>query len=434
MAITTIDDKHLTNIATAIRQKRGIEDTFKPSEMASAIKDISGGKPILQEVVVQPSISEQTITPSADYDGLSQVKIGAVTRLIDSSIQPENIKKDVEILGVIGTIEDKPAEPVLQNKIVEPNIGKQIITADSGYDGLGQVEVNAVTSKIDSNIKADNIKQGVSILGVQGTIEPGAEVVKKYAPKYVSFRSSPAIDLTEETRMIDTANMTSIAYMFSSAKATSVDVSGWNTSNITDMNSAFYYAEMASLNVSTWDTSKVTIMNSMFGSMSKLTTLDLSNFNTSNVTDMSSMFSYSSKLTSLNLSSFDTSKVTTMAHMFESCGLKEYDLSHFNTYNVTDMNMMFRSFGGSQLDLSSFTNKGRVGISAMFQNCKYLQKLDMRNFTFNVCSSYSYMFENVPTTCLIIVKDDTEKAWLNSKFKSYTNVKTLAEYQAEGGV
>ena len=49
MAITTIDDKYLSNIATAIRQKSGVEDTFKPSEMASAIKNISGSEDLTSE-------------------------------------------------------------------------------------------------------------------------------------------------------------------------------------------------------------------------------------------------------------------------------------------------------------------------------------------------------------------------------------------------
>ena len=389
MAITTIDDKHLTNIATAIRQKRGIEDTFKPSEMASAIKDISGGNPILQEVVVQPSINEQTITPNADYDGLSQVKIGAVTSSIDSDIKPENIKKGVEILGVTGTIEDKPAEPVLQNKSVEPSTGKQIITADSGYDGLGQVTVNEVTSKIDSNIKADNIKQGVSILGVQGTLEQGAEVVKKYKPKYISFYSSPAIDLSEETRMLDTSLMTSMKNMFTSSKATNIDVSEWDISNVTSMTSMF--------------------------SSSKFTTLDLSNWDTSNVNEMSSMFQNASNLTYLDLSNFNTYKVTTgqtMSNMFKSCS------------NLVELN------------ISNFTFSKSINVSAMFQYCRKLQKLDVRNCNFSIItSSYSYMLEEVPTNCLIITKDETEKAWWQQRAgSSYTNIKTLAEYQAEGGV
>ena len=93
--------------------------------------------------------------------------------------------------------------PSLQNKTVSPTTSQQSITADSGYDGLGtvtvnaiqtetktatpstsqqtvnatsgkymtQVTVSAVTSSIDANIAAGNIKKDVNILGVTGTYE-----------------------------------------------------------------------------------------------------------------------------------------------------------------------------------------------------------------------------------------------------------------------
>lgn len=414
MAITTIDDKHLSNIATAIRQKRGIEDTFKPSEMAEAIKDISGGEPILEEVVVQPKTVEQIITPSEEYDGLSQVKIGAVTRLIDGSIQPENIKKDVEILGVIGTIEDKPADPVLQSKIVEPSIGKQTITFDSGYDGLRQVIINEVTNKIDSNIKSDNIKQGVSILGVQGTLEPGAEVVKKYRPRHISFYASEATDLDNEIAMLDTSLVEHMTYMFN------------------------YCNQITRLDLSSFDTSNVKgSLEKMFAQCTKLTELNLSNFNTSQITSMYYMFE-SCKFRELDLSSFDTSNVTNFSYMFRTCGdLEKLNVSSFNTTSATNMAYMFHYCKSlKELDLSNFVTSSVTSMSYMFEYCSSLKKLDIRNFTFEkVNKSYTGMLNYVPTDCLIIVKDDERKQWLSSKFSSRANyIKTVAEYQAEGGV
>lgn len=68
------------------------------------------------------------------------------------------------IAAVVGNV---PAR--LQNKTVTPTTSKQTITSGSGYDGLGTVTVNAVTSAIDANIVAGNIKSGVTILGVEGT-------------------------------------------------------------------------------------------------------------------------------------------------------------------------------------------------------------------------------------------------------------------------
>ena len=61
--------------------------------------------------------------------------------------------------------------PVMQAKTATPTTATQTITPDTGYDGLSSVEVSAVTSAIDSNIVAGNIKKDVSILGVTGTFE-----------------------------------------------------------------------------------------------------------------------------------------------------------------------------------------------------------------------------------------------------------------------
>lgn len=57
----------------------------------------------IQEIEIQPSTSEQTISPSGNIAGFAPVKVEAVTSSIDSNIQPENIKAGITILGVTGT-------------------------------------------------------------------------------------------------------------------------------------------------------------------------------------------------------------------------------------------------------------------------------------------------------------------------------------------
>ena len=52
---------------------------------------------------------------------------------------------------------------------VTPSTSAQTIYPTSGLDGYAPVNVSAVTSSIDNNITAGNIKHGVSILGVTGT-------------------------------------------------------------------------------------------------------------------------------------------------------------------------------------------------------------------------------------------------------------------------
>lgn len=121
-----------------------------------------------QVLSVSPKITSQTITPSANYV-YNKVNINAVTSSIDNNIQSTNIKKGVSILGVTGTLEGTVA-PKLQEKNINPTTNSQSVVADNGYDGLSKVNVSAVTSEIDGNIKPENIKKDVSILGVIGNL------------------------------------------------------------------------------------------------------------------------------------------------------------------------------------------------------------------------------------------------------------------------
>ena len=72
-------------------------------------------------------------------------------------------------LLVKGTYEPTTTEPSLQAKSVTPTSSEQTVTPDSGYDGLSQVTVSG-----DSNLIADNIKSGVIVFGITGTLAAAA--------------------------------------------------------------------------------------------------------------------------------------------------------------------------------------------------------------------------------------------------------------------
>ena len=64
---------------------------------------------------------------------------------------------------------------------VDPTTSKQTKTPSKGKNAITKVTVNAVTSAIDNNIVAENIKKDVTILGVTGTHEGSAPVPEKVA-------------------------------------------------------------------------------------------------------------------------------------------------------------------------------------------------------------------------------------------------------------
>lgn len=158
--------------------------------------------PVVTSISVSPTTSNQVITPPAGVDGFNRVAVDAVTSAIDPNIRPEYIKRNVSILGVVGSYRIEN----LQDKVVTPTTSTQTVTFDDTYEGLGTVTVNAVTSSIDPNIKSENIKKDVTILGVVGTNEGEKleiEPAKTVAPAItlVNVKPSAGYDVMSEVNI-----------------------------------------------------------------------------------------------------------------------------------------------------------------------------------------------------------------------------------------
>lgn len=208
---------------------------------------VSGGSSgvKLQSKTVTPSENTQTVNPDSSYDALSSVTVEAISNTYigssitkksaatytpgtnnqsiasgqylsgaqtikgDSNLIASNIKKGVTIFNVTGSYNEATGGPTLQSKTVSPSESTQMVSPDSGYDGLSKVTVNAISStyvgsdvtkksaatytpkttdqsiasgqylsgtqtiKGDANLVAGNIKSGVNIFGVTGTYAGG---------------------------------------------------------------------------------------------------------------------------------------------------------------------------------------------------------------------------------------------------------------------
>ena len=235
------------------------------------------------------------------------------------------------------------------------------------------------------------------------------------------FKGSQATTL--DVSNFDTSNVRDMGGMFMYSKATTLDVSNFDTSNVTNMNSMFALSQATTLDVSNFDTSKVTNMSSMFFD-SKATTIDVSNFDTSNVTYMGGMFQ-NSQATTLDVSNFDTSNVKNMDFMFQNSQATTLDVSNFNTSNVTNMSSMFWNSKATTLDVSNFNTSKVINMSDMFGGSK-ATTIDVSNFNTSNVTNMNEMFYNSKATILDLSNFDTSKVTnMKNMFQGSSNLKTI---------
>lgn len=415
----------------------------------------------LQEKNIVPTIAEQIVVADEEFTGLSKVVVQGVTSNIDENIQAENIRKDTTILGVVGTLESikeeqaktitpnfsngditvlpdenmviseviiKTDEDLLANnirqgvevfgvtgnivelnaeeRVVAPTKEEQVILPGENKNAISKVTIGAVTSAIDENITPDNIKNGVEILGVIGTVS-GAE---KLTDGSYMFYNNARISQIDYLLSLLNGTITSISNMFNNCSdLTILDLSEFDATKVTTINSMFYNCRnLTTLNLPKLDTSKITNAQSLFYNCQKLTEIDVSNFDTSNFINFMNVFYGCKKLTNLDLKHFSFENCSSTSNMFYGCeSLLSVDFKGVETPELTDT-------------------------GNMFYGCKTLQYLDIRNFDFTKVTNKSNMFgsatyNGVPSNCEIIVADDTARDFILGIRSDFTNIKTVAE-------
>ena len=127
----------------------------------------------LQAKTATPTTSAQTVKPDSGYDGLSQVTVNAMptatqaTPSITVSSAGLITASATQSAGYVssGTKSATKQLTTQAAKTVTPTTSNQTAVASGRYT------TGAITVKGDANLKADNIKSGVSIFGVAGTYE-----------------------------------------------------------------------------------------------------------------------------------------------------------------------------------------------------------------------------------------------------------------------
>lgn len=260
--------------------------------------------------------------------------------------------KEVKIKVPITTLR---IEPTTQNKTVEPSIEEQIIIPDEGIFALSSVTVNPVTSKIDESIKAENIKEGVSILGIEGTVKPFKELV---------LQDKTVNPTTEIQEIVADEGYDALNKVVVNAQ-TGVDIYDYfekNIENTTDISQALttYIKKVPSM-----DTSKTTNFDYFFNQLSSITEIPL--IDTSNGTSSDNMFSNCKSL--VRIPELNTHNMKRVEYMFYNCNelisIPQLDFS--NTRNIRN------TFSGcTKLTTVPLLNASKVTIG---------------NYTFASCSN-----------------------------------------------
>ena len=132
-------------------------------------------------------------TPAEDSSGNAYFGMGSVTinapvmetRTIDASYGPLTVIRDIE--NYVGLEQVNINAPLMKSITIEPSKDESIIynivnegDVAAGYVGIEQVTVPVVTAAIDSNITPENIKSGISIIGVTGVYNQDFEYTTLY--------------------------------------------------------------------------------------------------------------------------------------------------------------------------------------------------------------------------------------------------------------
>lgn len=342
-----------------------------------------GGDPVINSLSVTPSTSAQTITPETGVDGFSPVNVSAVDASIDENIVAGNIKDGVTILGVTGSVVELNGTTAS----VTPTTSAQTITPTAPINGFTEVSVGAVTSAIDANITAENIKSGVDILGITGTYTGSGPAY--YIEKTVSNGS---ILTNESTSFIDLTGITEIG------------------------NSGLFRAYSNNTHITSFDMKNVTVL--------------------SGISAMESCFHGCSGITTANLSPVHTiSGTNAFTSTFYGC--TNLVTAYCDTIvAVTVNNGMYSSFSlCSNLKTASFNKLNVIqyplapSYGAVFNNCSKLEDVYLGGLTAstfaNAQNQLQYLFNNntgkdAPNGCTVHFPSNFDPSDPNHTFDAST--------------
>ncbi len=404
------------------------ESTIKPFGFEPIVSSTS--------LKITPQTNEQVFVPEtgAYYD---KVSVDAVTSSIDENISPLNIRKGVSILGVDGNLEpDKPD----QNKTINPTTNNQVVVADTGYE-LASVTVNAVTNEIDGNIQPNNIKKDVEILGVTGTLD--------------------TIDLSDATATANDIVQGKTAYI-ADGKVTGnyIDRLQWKCDNVKSLASEFQgYTGTDYSILDGLDTSKVENFERMFDENLNMTDLPILNYENAtnldyfcvNTKSLNNAVITLKKPTSLyygfyinnantgtqpslNIRINNSEYITNARNLFYQRKINNInDNNTLNLENCTLAGSMFRNayFAGDNKTVTLLNTQNLTEVTDLFNNSTALEGINELDFiSVTNCSNIFYMCQSIKEIYLKNTQNVTNFATAFYWCLTVETIKTIDLYSA----
>lgn len=182
------NSKHYQDIADAIRLKNGTENTYTPAQMAQAILALEAGE--------GPTVNNQnkTVTPSGSQKIITAdsgyTGLGTVTVQGDADLIAGNIKSGVDIFGVTGTL--TADYPVLTEAANSTGITANITTIEQPLE----LSVKNITTSGTYSASTDNVN-GYSQIVVDAPIPTGT-VISKVVGEGESISKNDFVTLNED--------------------------------------------------------------------------------------------------------------------------------------------------------------------------------------------------------------------------------------------
>lgn len=373
-----LNKNNWNNVKLAIEDK-GVSTLNKTTtEYADLIRSI---KAVLEEKNITPSTSLQVIVPDADVEGFNKINVSAVTSDIDENIIPENIKKDITILGVTGTLESTVSTEItnlayffvynwrtpsdywnlVTNKVTDMKYMLNRAIMDAGtYD----LDISGITAEANlESVFYDTTTRGIAniILKVCNTNTSLKKLmhgdnIKGDSSNYYNFSISDDSDCS---------SIESLYLTFCNKWYGTIDLTKLSSSPLKNLQETFTY---------------MNVLNEIIG---------LNNLDVSQVTTLYRTFRYfnnnvGSTIETIDLSSWNYSNVTNFCDMFRNAKITTVEMNE--NININDANLAYAFFESTVTNInnlniveSTYSNKATRPLEATFNKCSNLLQITSKN-------------------------------------------------------